>query len=141
MSNKDNHIYTLHRYFIWANRLRDHFRAEVQSQGPPPDDPSERGKWLIGPFGYFSMWMGMLYVVIEGWMDLRLSHPGVEKLIKEDNVRILKRYRNGVYHFQKTYFDRRCLEFIDKGDPIADWADDLHDELSNFFLEWYSSRE
>ena len=136
----DSEIHTLHRYFVWANRLRDDFRSEIQSYGPPPSDKAELRHWLVKPFAYFSMWMAMLNVVCEGWAQLGLVDPTVESLIMEDRLRLLRRYRNGVFHFQKTYFDRRFTEFIERGDEIGDWADELHLSFSKHFIKWYRKK-
>jgi hypothetical protein len=140
MMPTDAEIHTLHRYFVWANRLRDDFRSEIRSHGLPPCDKAELRRWLVRPFAYFSMWMAMLYVVCEGWAQLGLVAPSVESLLLEDRLRLLRRYRNGVFHFRKTYFDRRFTEFIDRGDAIGDWADDLHSAFSRHFMKWYRKR-
>ncbi|MHC4560520.1 MAG: hypothetical protein ACYS80_24840 [Planctomycetota bacterium] len=136
----DSEIHTLHRYFVWANRLRDDFQSEIQSQGPPPSDKMKLRHWLVRPFAYFSMWMAMLYVVCEGWSKLGMVAPSVESLLSKDRLQFLRRYRNGVFHFQKTYFDRRFTEFIDQGDAIGDWADNLHLAISEHFLKWYRKK-
>lgn len=82
----------------------------------------------------------MLYVVCEGWAELGLVDSSVESLLLEDHLRFLRRYRNGVFHFQRTYFDRRFTEFIDRGDEIGDWADDLHLAFSKYFMKWYRKK-
>lgn len=140
--NADESIYALHRYFIWANRMRDHFHQSIEAQGPPPapDDHPAYMAWLIGPFAYVSYWFAALYVVTEGWHKLGLSDSKIDALLDSSYCDLLKRYRNGVFHYQKTYFDRRFRDFIDKGDDIAEWADKVHNEVSRYFLEWYRSR-
>jgi hypothetical protein len=48
-----------------------------------------------------SYWYAALYVVIEGWRDLGLADATIDALLQSPNVDLLKRYRNGVFHFQK----------------------------------------
>jgi len=136
----DSEIHTLHRYFVWANRLRDDYLSQIEAQRPPPSDKVETRHWLVRPFAYFSMWMALLYVVCEGWAQLGLCDSSVQSLLQEDRLRLLRRYRNGVAHFQKTYFDRRFTEFVDQGDAILDWAHALHSALGEHFLTWYEKR-
>lgn len=132
-------IYTLHRYFIWANRMRDHFRQVVEAQGPPPESDA-LFHWLIGPFLYFCYWFATLYVIIEGWKELGLKDDKIDALLGSDYVDLLRRFRNGVFHFQRDYFDPRFTNYVKAGDPATNWADELHDEFSRYFLEWYESR-
>ena len=140
MNTTDSDIYTLHRYFIWANRLKDDFKKTVQDQGPPPAKGPNTNLWLIKPFTYFSQWMAMLYVVCEGWSELELSDTQVTPLLQSERIKLLKRYRNGVFHFQKKYFDQRFTDFLLHGEDVAQWADDLHSAFSKYFLKWNQKR-
>jgi hypothetical protein len=83
---------TLHRYYIWANRMRTHF-DEVISKGMLD------GKAEIESFLYMSYWYGGLYVVIEGWRELKLTDNTIDILLQSPNVELLRRYRNAVFHF------------------------------------------
>jgi hypothetical protein len=78
--------------------------------------------------------------VIEGWKELGLKDDKIDRLLESDYVKLLRRFRNGVFHFQREYFDGRFYDFIHAGDPAAKWAGDLHDEFSRYFLKWYKSR-
>ena len=54
--------------------------------------------------------------MIEGWRALKLSDPNVDSLLSvTKNVKLLKKYRNGVYHYQKNYFDNRFMNLMTKG--------------------------
>ena len=100
-------VVTLHRYFIWANRMRPHF-DEVLSKG----DLGEGRKADIESFLYMSYWYGGLYVVIEGWRELKFADAVIDKMLQSPNVKLLRRYRNGVFHFQKNYNDERFEGFM-----------------------------
>ena len=56
---------------------------------------------------FMSYWYGGLYAVIEGWQELGLTDPTIDRLLESPNVELLRRYRNGVFHYQMTYFDDR----------------------------------
>src|ERR1035437_9200148 len=92
----------------------------------PPADLIEmhyRGTRL---FTHLSCWLGLLYVVIEGWKSLRLSDPKIDKLLASPNVARLNQFRNGVFHFQKAYYDKRLQGFLHTKDNKTVWADSVH---------------
>jgi hypothetical protein len=90
---------------------------------------------------YMSYWYGALYVVIEGWRQLKLSDPQISQLLKSKNVGLLKQYRNGVFHFQKNYNDKRFLNFITQGENCVEWIRTLNREFGRFFLEWFKTQK
>ena len=73
-------------------------------------------------------------MVVEGWLALGLSDLFVGGLINSPNVDRLKRYRHGVFHFQKDYFDERFPDFITKGKDSASWVSDLNEAIGAWFL-------
>ena len=119
-------IITLHRYFIWANRMRTHF-DEVLSRGELD------GKAEIESFLYMSYWYGGLYVVIEGWRELGLTDNAIDDLLQSRNVKLLQRYRNGVFHFQRKYHDQRFLDFMSQGEDEVTWVRTLNEQFGRFF--------
>ena len=108
MMATDAEVFTLHRYFIWANRMRTHFDSLL----------SERANR------------------IEGWQELGLKDPLIDPLLLSNNVALLRRYRNGVFHFQRTYFDNRFVEFMRDGENCVVWVRQLNNEFGRFFLSW-----
>jgi hypothetical protein len=84
---------------------------------------------------YMSYWYGGLYVVIEGWNELKLSDTIIDELLNSPNVEFLKRYRNGVFHFQRDYNDKRFLEFMTQGTDEVTWVRSLNEQFGRYFLE------
>ncbi len=121
---------TLHRYFIWADRMRLHFDNVLLNKNKL--DPKY---FNIDSFLYMSYWYGGLYVVIEGWHELKLQDQTIDSLLKSPNVALLKKYRNGVFHFQKEYMDKRFTEFMNKGENCVKWVRELRKAFSDYFLE------
>ena len=128
-------VLTLHKYFIWADRMRVHFDQVLQRPGP-----SDGKKFSVEPHMYMCLWYACTYVVIEGWRELGLSDPAVDRLLASPNVGLLKRYRNGVFHFQKDYFDERFIALIRDGENVVAWIRELREGLSRFFLDWLRDR-
>jgi len=121
-------LVSLHRYYIWANKMRTHF-DEIISNGYPTAGAE------IEATLYMSYWYGGLYVVIEGWQQLGLSDRSIDELLCSSNVKLLKRYRHGVFHFQKNYFDERFVEFMRDGKDAVSWVRNLNLEFGRYFLE------
>jgi len=124
-------IHTLHRYYIWANRMRVHFDEVLQQRMAAK---IEKGRMEVESMLYMSYWYAGLYVVIEGWKALKLSDQVIDRLLHSGNVALLKRYRNGTFHFQKTYYDARFIELIEKGQNVVEWIRTLNSELGRWFL-------
>jgi len=82
-----------------------------------------------------SYWYGGLYVVIEGWRALKIADPVIETMLKSPNVRLLRQYRNGTFHFQKKYLDERFTDLFAKGTDTVAWVRSLNAEFGRYFLE------
>lgn len=125
---------SLHRYYIWANKMRENFDSIVSTKKDikPEDFADELGL-------YMSYWYGGLYVVIEGWQDIKLSDEKIDSLLKSDNVELLRRYRNGAFHYQKNYFDDRFFDLFLKGQEVIKWIRQLNLEFGRFFLTYRSA--
>ena len=125
-------IITLHRYFIHANRMRTHFDALLDKQGIGEDKQVETRL-------YMELWYGLLYVVIEGWRDLKLRDPEVGPLLDSPHVDLLRRVRNGAFHFQRDYWDAKFLDFVST-DGTVEWVRELNRQLGGFFLRHVRAR-
>jgi hypothetical protein len=79
-------------------------------------------------------WYGGLYVVIEGYRELRLSDANIDRLLESKNVSLLKRYRHGIFHFQRNYFDRRFVDLL-QAEDVVPWVRGLNSEFGRFFLD------
>ena len=53
-----------------------------------------------------------LYLVIEGWQELGIQDSEADELLRSPHVDLLKRYRNGVFHYQRDMWDERFMAFI-----------------------------
>jgi hypothetical protein len=53
--------HALHRYFLWANRHREHFRAWTTAQGPLPTEQPARRLWFQAAMAYVGYWFASLY--------------------------------------------------------------------------------
>ena len=133
-------VLTLHKYFLWANLMHTHF-YELVPKIAALETPNRFSTEVLEADVYMSLWYGQLYVLIEGWRELGLSDPTIDTLLRSPNVELLKRFRNGALHFQKEYFDERFLGFMRDGQNSAQWANELHQAFSAFFLDRFRSEK
>jgi hypothetical protein len=139
-------VVALHRYWMHANLMRIHFEEELKKKPPntTEKDPAkiviESVRYLSDERGMFmSYWYGSLYVVIEGWRQLRLTDSKIDPLISSPNVGLLKKYRDGVFHFQRNYFDDRFTGFVSYQDSVT-WVRAIHSEFGRYFLQEAEAR-
>jgi hypothetical protein len=86
--------------------------------------------------GLLSYWYASLYVVIEGWRDLKLEDQDVARLLASPHVETLRRYRNGAFHFQTSLTDPRFVEFHEIGGAeITKWMAEVRSHISRFLVE------
>jgi hypothetical protein len=125
----------LHRYFIWSDRMRVHFDSELKEK--KNTHPKSLDVELIM---YMSLWYATTYVLIEGWQNLKIDDARISDLLRSKNVGLLKRYRNGVFHFQSKYLDSRFTKFIMEGEDCVVWIRELNKEFSRYFLDELDKR-
>ncbi len=138
MAATDKEVHALHRYLIWSIHMRDQC-LQLKHIDKIPDDPIEKRLWLIRPFMWLALWLALLYVIAEGFKDLGLSDPIIDELLGSRNLELLRRFRNGAFHFQRDYFDPR-FTYVWSSDEVQEWAVRLHDEFRRFFMGWYKLR-
>jgi len=138
MGIKDMHLASLHRYFIWANRFREHFEKAILTL--EDSESSVESTWADDYGLFMAHWYGALYVVVEGWKELGLKDLVIDGLLESSNVELLKRFRNGAFHFQKEYFDSRFTNFWNDSKQTVPWVRQLNSAFSQFFLKEMDSR-
>ena len=70
---------------------------------------------------------------------LNLSNSIIDQLLDSPNVKLLKRCRNGVFHFQKNYHDKRFHEFMSQGIDEVTWVRRLNEQFGRFFLQEFGT--
>ena len=75
-----------------------------------------------------------MLIVVEGWEILKLKDQVIDKLLNSPNVGLLKRYRNGVFHFQKKYNNEKFINFMQEGLDTIKRIRALNSAFSQFFI-------
>jgi hypothetical protein len=87
---------------------------------------------IIELHAYLGYWYAGLYVVIEGWKELKLNDPEIDKLLDSRYVDLLRKFRNGMFHFQETI---EKLYPMDETQGTGKWAEDLTDAFDRYFSQ------
>jgi hypothetical protein len=124
---------SLFRYFMWASLNRENFDRALASSGTKVDDQGGFLFFSTQPGIFMTYWYGGLYVVIEGWRELDLHEPLIDALLESPNVDLLRRFRNGAFHFQSAWLDDRLVAFCGTAGSVS-WVRELtqrfHDHLT-----------
>jgi len=144
VTTTDMQIAALHRYFLSANLMRTHFDellVERRRSGQPADQNSVLE---VEEQIFMSQWYAGLCVVVEGWKELHLQNEAVDRLLNvepgPEMVGLVRRYRNGVYHYQRKYWDNRFTDFWAQGAYSPVWVRELNSALGRWFVQWFAER-
>jgi hypothetical protein len=123
---------SLHKYYLNASKMKHLYELRTRERGfaiaLEDDDWAEQ--WI-----YLSLWYATLFVVAEGWSELQFTDEGIEQLLSEEvKLNALRRFRNGVFHFQSSYHDDRFVDFVALGAASAEWVRALHSALGRDLL-------
>jgi hypothetical protein len=138
------HIAILHRYFIAANKMRIRFEKTFGKSLNrfPKADPATRLLMMhVDDYGVFMFyWYSGIYVVIEGFRELKLKDAKIETLLQSSNVKALRLVRNATFHFQKDGFiSKKIMPFLQSKDSVP-WVHSLTQAFSEFFLREAAKR-
>jgi hypothetical protein len=83
-----------------------------------------------------------LSVFIEAWDNLEFSDPVIDRLLAHPKQfrTLLRRFRNAVFHYQKTLLDSSFTELLAQGAVHVYWLRALHDEITRFFADYLSEQ-
>ena len=132
-------VITLYRYFAYAAHMRDLYRREVNEEWLKMLNADKHGLLLFfysAPGIYFFYSYSGIYLVIEGWLDLKLKDPKIDKLLDSPFVDRLRRFRNATFHYQKEPISLKHLEFFGTEEEQTEkWINELYSEFARFFQE------
>src|SRR4051794_24087431 len=94
-------LLSLHRYWIYASKLRQLFLKSLSNAKLGKLKESELTELIFTDhIIYMSYWCSALYVVIEGYEDLSMHDDQIDKMLLDSRKDLLRRFRNGLFHYQ-----------------------------------------
>ena len=121
------------RYLYWADIHRksyiDYGNYNVIGEGAAAE-------WKL--FAALSQWLASVWVVVEGWRHLAIKDSIIDGLLDEwpHYCELLRRYRNGVFHYQPELLDERFTAYATEGSDFIMWVFALYLEFQRFLWEW-----
>ena len=127
-------IISLHKYWIYSDRMRLFFVNDLKGNSEEYTQLIKKGKnnWFVGHpaflgehFIFKSYWYASLYVVIEGFLELKIDKTDIEEYPVPENINKRLLFRNGTFHFQKDIYSRKVLD-VDDTDAFVGWIHKIH---------------
>lgn len=130
----DRGVDALHHTWTRAESIRSRMLLEVGTYGDPSFQPAliAAGQAMSRSLA-LEVYYGALYVVVEGYQGLGLQDAEIDHFLSNEGyVRLLRRFRNAVFHFTGTPLDKRLTEFL-AAPESAKWAIGLNRAFRKFF--------
>jgi len=138
----DPKLIALHKHWCTADSVKQFISAEL-----PDIDKLEAEEWIkeLGSMAStlhrMSVWYSLIFVVIEGYRELGYGHEQIDALLaNEENVDLLRLYRNSTFHYQKDPLTEKARKFLIAKDSEI-WIRELNAAFEAFFLENLPIRE
>lgn len=118
----------LHGHWLNADTLKEFLLVRLPSGSGRSSDVE-----LFSSMIRMKIWYALVYVVIEGFIELRLTDATVERLLADTTkVDLLRRFRNAIFHFQPSPWDQRLQGFLEEPGS-ARWVHDVHAAFKSYF--------
>jgi hypothetical protein len=119
-----------------ADAIRIFVHADIPTKERDAGMPEELVKLgeFSSSFSRLSVWYSLLYVVLEGYRELKLADPEVDALLEKcEYVESLRTFRNATFHYQKDPLSDKAMTFLTAADSEA-WIRRLNHALDRYFL-------
>lgn len=132
-AQKINDLFGFSRYLSWADLVRRTYEAEFTTR----DEPGTTTNVWGADFAWMAYWYGSLFVVIEAYESIGYGDPVIDSLLAHPGQYrdLLRRFRNGIFHYQADPIDRKLLDLLTKGEEHVLWVHALHDEFMRLLRE------
>jgi hypothetical protein len=131
----------LHRHWILADAVRVVLRQKTSTPHEETITAAKFGLEYVA-FGEsasmvarIQVWYALLYVVIEGYNELKLPFAPLDKVLASaDYVGLLRRFRNATFHYQADPLTDKLIDFLAKDDS-ENWIRELNRQFDAFFMQ------
>ena len=126
-------LLALHKHWCAADAVKLSVAAPVHDGLPNwPEDLIALSK-IHTQFLRVSVWYALLYVVIEGYRELKAADAAIDALLADQVMeQALRRFRNATFHFQEDPVGPKLMEFLQAPDSEK-WVHQLHAAFGTFF--------
>lgn len=131
-------IITLYRYFAMATHMRELYQKTVTPEmlRSITDSQSFLAYFWSAPGVSLCYAYSGVFIVIEGWRDLKFKDLKIDTLLASPYVDRLRRFRNATFHYQPEILRMKHVEFFGTEEEQTEvWFNELYGELERYFRE------
>lgn len=123
----------LHKHWCTADAVKLSVAAPVHDGLPDwPEDLLALAN-MHSQFLRISVWYALLFVVVEGYRELKVDDPAINALLADEAMTdSLRRFRNAVFHFQEDPVGPKLMQFLQTPESET-WVHQLHAAFKTFF--------
>ncbi|MGI2069249.1 hypothetical protein [Shewanella baltica] len=122
----------LHSHWLNADAVKVVINTSISIDESFPCEIQKLSQ-LHSSFRRVSVFYSLLYVVVEGYQELKSFDEKVDLLLEaEDFVNALRLFRNATFHYQKAPIPEKAMKFLE-ADNSEYWIQELHSAFRQYF--------
>lgn len=134
------HLVALHKHWLIADSVKEVVTVKVGGDHGLPEELAELAA-MLSSFSRLSVLYALLYVVIEGYREMKYQDEDIESLLSnEEFVDTLRLFRNATFHYQKQPIPEKARKFIES-EGSETWIRKVHLAFKRFFEKNLPIRE
>ena len=126
-------LVSLHKYWLTADAIKQVVMIKIEEDSSNLPNKIAQVAEIHSSFMRLSVLYGLIYVVIEGYKELKYKNEQIDTLLAQDNfVDALRLFRNSIFHYQKEPISEKVLKFLELEESET-WIREIHIAFKLFF--------
>ena len=127
-------LLSLHKHWITADSIKQViFTGTDYVAGKESDNTLLEYAKIHSSYSRLAVMYGLIYVVIEGYNELKLTDTRIDELLQDSKyIDQLRLFRNATFHYQKSPITAKELGFLE-AEGGEHWVRELHYAFENYF--------
>ncbi|MCT7645547.1 hypothetical protein [Aliarcobacter butzleri] len=134
-------LVSLHKYWITADAIKHVVITKIEEDTSNLPNKIAEVAEIHSSFIKLSVLYGLIYVVIEGYKELKYTNEQIDTLLVQDSfVDALSLFRNSIFHYQKEPISEKALKFLELKESEI-WIREIHVAFKLFFEKELAIKE
>ncbi|MBN2249413.1 MAG: hypothetical protein JW682_03625 [Campylobacterales bacterium] len=126
-------LVSLHKHWINADAIKQVVMTKIGGDTSSLPDEIAQLAEIHSSFARLSVLYSLIYVIIEGYKELKYTNEQIDILLAQDDfVDALRLFRNAIFHYQKKPISEKALKFLELEESET-WIRELHIAFKLFF--------
>lgn len=126
-------LVALHKHWINADAIKQVVMIKIGGDSSNLSYEIRQLAEIHSSFARLSVLYGLIYVVIEGYKELKYTNEQIDTLLAQDDfIDALRLFRNATFHYQKKPISEKALKFLELEESEI-WIRELHIAFKLFF--------